>query len=561
MERCPTRPSETRRSVAERRRALVVCAHLRRDRSKRASRDFLQPITGLHIGSLIDPERFDVELYHEDWHGPYDTSRPARFDLVFLTGLHADFDRMRQLSFHFRRAGAVVVAGGSICTLFPEFAARFFDAVCAGGVDSVGDVVADFEANRLRRIYRSPQGRITPYRLDHRLFARAGIDPPLHLLEASRGCSFRCRFCVLPAEGADHAAYGLDAVADAIDDSIATSPRFGLRRWCPTLYFLDNNFSDDRGHMLRLCDMLREHRRVRAWGALITQNVLQDRETVLHLARSKCRALFVGVESLDREFLRRHNKKQNLSRGQDVIEDMLFAERQGILVTYPYLFDPRLATVAEMERQVAALTEVPGLPLPGFFSLISPLAGTASFWDSMAAGELRPNLLLRELDGETIAYAALRDPPERVAEFVRTMSTRPWAWVPPAKLLGMTLRRLWNARGRDVVHWYAVVLSSLRVFDTARAYRADLPRTYLGGTDRLDPQYGEHPPDISAADRETYFEPIRLTDAHGGMADWLRPYAPGAGVRRPPSGAARAPALDGMADAFAAPGGAGGGAA
>jgi hopanoid C-2 methylase len=51
----------------------------------------------------------------------------------YLTGLQPDFDRMRQLSYFFRRAGAKVVAGGSICTIFPEFSAQFFDAVCSGG--------------------------------------------------------------------------------------------------------------------------------------------------------------------------------------------------------------------------------------------------------------------------------------------------------------------------------------------------------------------------------------------------------------------------------------------
>jgi len=52
----------------------------------------------------------------------------TRCDLVFLSGLRVDFDGLRQLSFCFRRTGAVVVAGGGICTAFPEFASQFFDA-------------------------------------------------------------------------------------------------------------------------------------------------------------------------------------------------------------------------------------------------------------------------------------------------------------------------------------------------------------------------------------------------------------------------------------------------
>ena len=107
---------------------------------------------------------------------------------------------MRQLSYFFRRAGATVVAGGSVCTQFPEFATQFFDVVCAGGVEIVGDLMADFAAGKpLKPIYRSPITRIDDYPVDYRLLPRSGINLKVHLLEASRGCSFRCSFCVIPA--------------------------------------------------------------------------------------------------------------------------------------------------------------------------------------------------------------------------------------------------------------------------------------------------------------------------------------------------------------------------
>jgi len=81
---------------------------------------------------------------------------------------------MRQLSFCFRRSGAVVVAGGSICTSFPEFASQFFDSVCAGGVDSVPAVVADFLNGSLKAIYRSPIAQISSYRSITAFSPRAG---------------------------------------------------------------------------------------------------------------------------------------------------------------------------------------------------------------------------------------------------------------------------------------------------------------------------------------------------------------------------------------------------
>ena len=60
----------------------------------------------------------------------------------------------------------------------------------------------------------------------------------------------------------------------------------------------------------------------------------------------------------------------------------------------------------------------------------------------------------------------------------------------------------------------------------ARSYPS--PRqSYLAGEDILDPQYFEHPEDISDEDRKTYFEPISLTDDRGHLCEWLEPYAKG----------------------------------
>ena len=121
---------QSRAATAPARRALVICAHLRPGRDKRISHYFMQPIAGLHVASLIDRRHFDVRLYHEDWHGPFDPSQCAGYDLVFLSGLQPDFDRMRQLSYYFRRSGATVVAGGSVCSTFPN-SARSSSTPCA----------------------------------------------------------------------------------------------------------------------------------------------------------------------------------------------------------------------------------------------------------------------------------------------------------------------------------------------------------------------------------------------------------------------------------------------
>jgi hypothetical protein len=506
---------------------MVVCTHLRPGRDKRRSNYYMQPITGLHIGSLIDPRRFDVRLHHEDWHGPFEPANCGGCDLVFLTGLQPDFDRMRQLSYFFRAAGATVVAGGSICTSFPEFATLFFDAVCAGGVDSVPDVVEDFLRGAVKPIYRSPATGISSYAVDYGLFTRNGINPMLHLMEASRGCSFKCSFCVMPSEVGGHAIYGLDTLAAGIDRTLAASMPWSFRRLYPLVMLLDNNFSDDRTHMLQVVKLLAAHPKVRGWAALVTQNVLADRELVTHFAQSKCMLLFAGVESLDQGMLRRYNKKQNLGRSQNVIEDIAFAEAQGIAICYGYLFDPRHQTAAEMERQIQAIARNPLLPMPVYLSVIAPLAGTASFWDDLRMGQLAPNLRLRDLDGETIGHVDLADREDAIVDFIERMFRRPWTVVSRLRILVKTLRRVVRARTLNPVRWYVIASANFHCFIWSNATPAQ-PRTYIAGSDTLDPQYFERPDDLSEQDRIRYFDPIALTDADGGPAEWLKPYIPSA---------------------------------
>jgi hypothetical protein len=487
----------------------------------------MQPISGLHVASLIDPRHFDVRLHHEDWHGPFDPARCAGYDLVFLSGLQPDFDRMRQLSYFFRRSGAIVVAGGSICTSFPEFAARFFDVVCAGGVDSVRDVVADYLRGSLKPIYRSPIARISPYAIDHGLFARNGINPLLHLMESSRGCSFRCRFCVIPSEVGGHARYDLATLAAEIDNAIASSPRWSFRRWYPMINFLDNNFSDDRAHMLAVAELLGAHPKVRGWSALVTQNVLHDRELIRTLARLKCLVLFAGLESLDHDMLRRFNKTQNMSRRFSVIDDIAYAESQGVAICYGYLFDSCHQTAAEMERQILAIARNPLMPMPVYMSVVAPLAGTASFWDDLRHGHLAPNLRLRDLDGETICHSNLADRPEAIVAFIERMFRRPWTVVPRWGVLVKTLRRVLRARSLNPIRWWVIASANFHCF----IWSSETPsqaRTYVAGDPTLDPQYFERPPDLSEADRIRYFDPIELTDASGQAAEWLRPYVPAA---------------------------------
>ena len=505
---------------------LVLCVHLHEDRARKKDRDYLQPMAGLHIGSLVDRRKYRVTLYHEMWHGAYATAeiRPGEYAIVFLTGLQMDFDRMRQLSYFFRRAKALTVAGGSLCTLFPDFARQFFDVVCAGGVDCVVDVMRDYEKQAVKPIYYSPQSKIRDYRLDHRLMEDAGIHVPVHFIEASRGCSFKCDFCSIPAEGATHAVYDLAVITQNIDDSIASSRRFSIKRLYPMVWFIDNNFSNNRAHLRQVCRYLSENRRIRMWGALVTQDVLRDRELVKFMAASKCRGVFTGIESFDVGFLKAHDKWQNMKGSTSLIADIEFAESLGMLIDYGYLFDPRMTSVERMKAEMRFILQSDVLNFPYFVAFVAPLLGTKLFWQALQRRELLPNLRLRDLDGRCVAYRNTLDGYDLLGEFAATIFGNPLIYSNRAKTLRRFCRHAWRYGRKNPMMSYFFYQNRARLRRLGYKHSKAVKRNYIGGRDVLDPQYRDYPPDITAEERRVYFDPIMVTDGEGRAAPWLERY-------------------------------------
>jgi radical SAM superfamily enzyme YgiQ (UPF0313 family) len=270
--------------------------------------------------------------------------------------------------------------------------------------------------------------------------------------------------------------------------------------------------------------MLQNHAGVRGWAALVTQNILHDRALIAKLAKMKCVSLFVGLESFDREMLRRYNKKQNLGR-HNVIDDIVFAESKGIGIGYGYLFDPRMQTADAMKEQIRMIGSNPKLPMPTYLSVVAPLAGTDAFWEDLKNGDLAASLRLRDLDGETICYANLADSSRALVEFSEKIFRRPWKFVPRSTVLWKTVRRIVRAGSLNPIRWYLIGASNLHAFVWSTVSTSAV-RTYLAGSDVLDPQYFERPHDLREADRTRYFEPIYLTDSEGRPSEWLRPYIP-----------------------------------
>ncbi len=269
---------------------------------------------------------------------------------------------------------------------------------------------------------------------------------------------------------------------------------------------------------------LKNEKRIKWWGGLISQNDFADDELISFMSDCKCEILFTGLESMDELFLEANSKKQNLHNVSSIIDCIDRAQRKHILVNFGYLFDPRISSISQMKEQFRKVTENEKLLFPCFFSFVSPLLGTTVFKESVERGELLPGLRLRDLDGCTLAYRNVRDSMDDISEFADVIFRNLKSIVSLRRLLFKTLRFMWRYRVKWMVKWYVIYKNNTRPFTMYRTTKDYRPRSYIGGTDRLDPQYDSYPEDISDGDYERYFAPVMVTDADGEPADWLRQY-------------------------------------
>lgn len=226
----------------------------------------------------------------------------------------------------FRRRGIPVVLGGYHPSACPREALGHADSVVVGPAEGVWEkVVADVRAGGLAKIYRSRGPlSLSGVRYDRTIF-RGKKYTPLFPVEFGRGCRFRCEFCSVSAfHGHMHAVRALE---DVLEDVRAADPRRVL--------FVDDNIFADRVNAGRLFEAL-EGAKVQ-WGCQISIDVAGDASLLERMARSGCRMVLIGFESLLDDNLRQMKKGSHRSAAdyRTAIEKL---RDQGIMIYGSFVF-------------------------------------------------------------------------------------------------------------------------------------------------------------------------------------------------------------------------------
>ena len=322
-----------------------------------------QPLTLTTLAALIPAElHAEVSLFDE---GIQEIPPDLDADLVGMTVITGTAARTYELARQFRNKGMTVVLGGPHVTLVPDEASRFCDAVCVGyAEESWPRLLRDFASGSLEKVYRQ-HGDIS---WQHMPFARRELFGGKSFLtqavfEATRSCSHTCDFCVAPT------AWGRKQYHKPVEWVIDDIRSFGRKK----IMFVDLNLVADTGYARELFTSMIPLNI--EWFGLVTVAVAHDRELLELMAKSGCRGVLIGFETISSESLNDAGKRFNSAvEYQTLIQDL---HRLGISVQGCFAFGFDHDTVDVFDATAEFVLDS-GIDLPRF-AVLTPFPATPLF--------------------------------------------------------------------------------------------------------------------------------------------------------------------------------------
>jgi radical SAM superfamily enzyme YgiQ (UPF0313 family) len=429
----PTRDTQDHGRTAAKRRLLLVDPYPRNNpyhltASERRAVWF--PKLSLPTIAAYTPESWDVDLVDE---AVEDIDFDDPCEMVGLSIMTCYAPRAYEIAAEFRKRGKTIVMGGVHPTYCPEEALQHCDAiVCGEAEDLWPELVADYEAGRMKREYRMTS---FPSLENYRSPRVELLSPDAYMTRqcsfTTRGCHFDCEFCsVSPFNGKTTRRRPVQEVVREIVqvqrwvrseliERISNEPfwqalktTFRIRVGIDDggiVAFVDDLHNSNRAYCRELWAALKPLKI--KWGCQSTLFLGDDEEMVKLAAESGCVSVFVGMESLDEDCLEETNKPFN--RVQKFAQEIKMFHDHGIMVNPGIVFGFDNDDESVFERAVEFLTK--NQVELAYFNVLTPLPGTALFDRYNAAGRIFDRDWAK-YDGKHVVFQPSRMTPEQLQE-------------------------------------------------------------------------------------------------------------------------------------------------
>jgi radical SAM superfamily enzyme YgiQ (UPF0313 family) len=330
----------------------------------------MQPLSMAVLASLMPP---DVEVaFYDDRLEPIPFDEPT--DLVILSVETFTALRSYRIAAEFRARGVPVVMGGYHVTLIPEEAQQHADAIVLGDAEPIWlQLITDARRLSLRPVYDGRARReLCGVRPKRSIFEGRRYQN-ITLVEYARGCNFKCDFCSITAF--HHAAQSHRPAREVAAEMEAT----GSRRF----FIVDDNIVSQPTKARELC---REITPLGInWVGQASIHIAQDDELLAMLAKSGCRGLLIGMESVNESNLKAMGKDWNTAQAS--YGDSLRQFRKHGLAVYGTFVFGYDADDWDVVRESVAFAREQKLFLAAFNHLV-PFPGTPLYRRLQEQGRL-----------------------------------------------------------------------------------------------------------------------------------------------------------------------------
>lgn len=244
------------------------------------------PQLALHILAALTPPDINLTVIDEQIQ---DINFNEHYDLAGISIMTANAPRGYKIAQYLKEKGTKVVFGGIHASVLPDEALRYGDSVVVGEGEGVWHkVIEDFKNNNLQKIYRAE-----PFDLCQSPLPRRDLKLEPVILGykwpgffTTRGCPYNCEFCSVSD------VFGRKIrhlpISNVIKDIENADSKIFLN--------LDDNVVANPNYAEKLFQGL-EPLKIE-WGGQSTINIAKNDKLLKFCARSGCRGLFIGVESI-----------------------------------------------------------------------------------------------------------------------------------------------------------------------------------------------------------------------------------------------------------------------
>ena len=341
-------------------RLILITASSPEIRKVRSTR-FLnfQQITMPYLGARVPPDweviHFDEEAEKIDWN--------MAADVVGITFHTPSAFHAYELAARYRSQGVCVVLGGPHVTLLPGEASQHADVIFIGEAEGCWEeFLQSFQSGTYLHIY---QPTCLPS-LENIPMARKDLfhrhDHTGGVIAATRGCPNRCDFCTIAVM------YQHSLRKRPVSEVAAEYASFKGK----VIIFWDDNISADLEYAKELFQAITPYRKW--WSSQASIHAGRDEEFLDAAARSGCKQLFLGLESISQssmlEVKKGFNRVDDYFRIIGRIHAHGISVQAGIVFGFdhdtPGIFKSTLDFLEQVGVQNATfniLTPFPGTPL------------------------------------------------------------------------------------------------------------------------------------------------------------------------------------------------------